>query len=47
MSSLPRKESGHGEGSQASLRPACEEQVVCLERQNVLRFAHSHGTDEG
>lgn len=42
-SSLPKREAGHEEGSQASLRSACEEQVVCLERWNVLRFAHFHG----
>jgi len=46
-SSLPAKETGHGEGAQASLGPACGEQGVCLERHNALGFAHFHLADEG
>lgn len=44
--SLPEKDTGHREGSQVSLGPACKKRVVCLERHNVLRFAHFHLADK-
>lgn len=46
-SSLSEKETGHREGTQVWLGPACEDRAVCLERHNVLRFAHFHLAGEG